>query len=110
MVEVTPRAPRASSLLCPSCSYRSEVSENELVPLDMEELRIVAEAANSSNKPWVYDPDFKGYPQSIVREGDVTLVAQCFESPDRPSVFTEFITTFDPPTILRLLDLLESCG
>lgn len=71
--------------------------------LALDELRRVASAADDLARPWTWEG---GYPQTVLRVGDVILVAQCFEEPDRPSVFAEFIATFDPPTVLQLLDRL----
>jgi hypothetical protein len=71
--------------------------------LDLDALKAVAEAANGNDgvsRPWTWRG---GYPQSIFRDGDAVLVADCFEGPDHPSVFAEFIATFDPPTVLALI-------
>lgn len=72
--------------------------------LDLTSLRTVAEAANADGRPWVWEG---GYPQRVLREGDVVIVADCSEDPDHPSRFAEFIATFDPPTVLWLLNLIE---
>ena len=70
------------------------------------ELREIAEAANPDHgRPWEWGND---YPQRITRQGDAVIVADCFESPDHPSVFAEYIATFDPPTVLALLDHLDA--
>lgn len=69
----------------------------------LSELRAVAQAADANGLPWEWTG---GYPQRVTREGDVVLVADCFEDPDKPSRFAEHIATFDPPTVLWLLDLL----
>ncbi len=68
----------------------------------LPDLRRVAEAADNGN-PWEWE---HAYPQRITRVGDVVLVADCFEDPDSPSVFAEYIATFDPPTVLALLAAL----
>jgi hypothetical protein len=60
----------------------------------------VAEAADADGRSWEWEG---GYPQRITRTGDVVIVADCFESPDAPSRFAEFIAIFDPPTVLALL-------
>ena len=76
------------------------------------ELRRVAEAADDDGRPWTWRASEAGgsggYPQTILRVGDVVLVANCYESPDYPARFAEFIATFDPPTVLALLDRLEA--
>lgn len=73
----------------------------------LAELLRVARAAqheDGMDRPWLWKG---GYPQTILREGDVTLVAQTFTDPDHVAHFAEFIATFDPPTVLRLLMELE---
>jgi hypothetical protein len=67
----------------------------------IESLRRIAEAADHQGRPWEWE---HAYPQRITRVGDVVLVAECFEDPDSPSRFAEFIATFDPPTVLALLE------
>lgn len=74
---------------------------------DLSTLRRVAEAADDERRPWEWQG---GYPQRVSREGDVVVVADCFEDPDHPSRFAEFIATFDPPMVLWLLDLLGPEG
>jgi len=73
----------------------------------LAELRAVAQAADADGRPWSWSG---GYPQRVLREGDVMLVADCFEDSDSPSRFAYFIATFDPPTVLWLLDLLGEGG
>lgn len=66
----------------------------------LEHMRRVAEAADDGGRPWFW----KGrYPQSVVREGDVVLIADTFTDPDFPADKAEFISTFDPPTVLAIL-------
>jgi chromosome condensin MukBEF complex kleisin-like MukF subunit len=65
-----------------------------------DELKQIAESANHGGREWYWRG---GYPQAIFREGDAVLVAECFENPDFPSRMAEFIATFDPPTVLKLL-------
>lgn len=67
-------------------------------------LRSVAEAADADGRKWYWRG---GYPQSIIREGDVVLVAQTLTNPDHRPEFAEFIAAFDPPTVLALLDRLQ---
>jgi hypothetical protein len=74
-------------------------------PLNLDHLRAVAEAADENGREWEWQG---GYPQRITRVGDVVIVADCFESPDHPSRFAEFIATFDPPTVLALLARREA--
>jgi hypothetical protein len=71
--------------------------------LALDELRRIASAADHGARPWTWSG---GYPQTVVRVGDVVLIAQCFDGPDTPANRAEFIATFDPPTVLRLLDRL----
>lgn len=71
---------------------------------DLERLREVAEAANDGDRAWTWKG---GYPQNVLRMGDVVLVADCFAEPDHPADFAEHIATFDPPTVLNLLNLVE---
>lgn len=73
--------------------------------VDLTSLRRIAEAADADGRTWEWQG---GYPQKIIREGDVIVVADCFESPDAPAVFAEHIATFDPPMVLWLLDLIDS--
>lgn len=72
------------------------------------ELRRVAEAADADGREWTWKASESdgsaGYPQHILRVGDVVLVAQTYDDPDRPATFAEFIAAFDPPTVLALLD------
>lgn len=73
--------------------------------LDLDHLRAVAKRADADGRPWTWAG---GYPQAIVREGDVVLVAETFENPDMTADFAEFIATFDPPTVLALLEPWEA--
>jgi hypothetical protein len=77
--------------------------------LDLTALRRVAVAANRDSKRWFWKPSEKdgaaGYPQIVLREGDVGLICETYDSPDRPAITPEFIATFDPPTVMALLDL-----
>ena len=72
--------------------------------MTLAELRAIAEAADNGNA-WEWE---HAYPQRITRTGDVVLIADCFEDPDSPSRFAEFIATFDPPTVLALLDRITA--
>ena len=75
------------------------------VNLDLDALERIAQAADADGRPW----EWKGeYPQTVIRIGDVALVADTFEDPDSPSRFAEFIATFDPPTVLALLALARA--
>lgn len=69
---------------------------------DFEHLTRIAVAANADDRKWIWKG---GYPQAILREGDVVLVAETFTDPDHTADFAEFISTFDPPTVLELLRL-----
>jgi hypothetical protein len=77
----------------------------------LAELRRVASAADDDGREWTWKASERegsgGYPQQVLRVGDVVLVAECYESPDFPSRFAEFIAAFDPPTALALLDGLQ---
>lgn len=72
--------------------------------MSLDHFRQVALAADDGRRPWFWRG---GYPQTVSREGDAILIADVFEDPDSPARFAEFIATFDPPTVLFLLDLLE---
>lgn len=69
----------------------------------IDHLFMVASAANSEgmNRPWEWGGD---YPQVISRQGDAVLIANTYDSPDHPARMAEFIATFDPPTVLALLE------
>lgn len=43
------------------------------------------------------------YPQTIEREGDVVLVAECFEGPEHPPVFANHICESDPISVRELV-------
>lgn len=73
--------------------------------LDLMGLRATAERADADGRRWLWEG---GYPQTVLREGDVVLVANTFESPDHPSIFAEYIAIFGPPTVLALLDALQA--
>lgn len=72
--------------------------------LDLVHLRAVAEAVPARRWEWS-GRGANGYPQQVIGQGDASLVAECYESPDHPSAFAEFIATFDPPTVLALLEM-----
>jgi hypothetical protein len=72
--------------------------------LDTERLRKVATAADDDGRPWLWGGK---YPQRVLRVGDTLIVADCFEDPDSPSRFAEFIATFDPPTAIALVAEME---
>jgi hypothetical protein len=48
-------------------------------------------------------PGGGGYPQQVLRVGDVALICECYDEPDYPSVTAEYIATFDPPTVRALI-------
>jgi hypothetical protein len=77
---------------------------------ELDNLEGVALMADHGGRRWVHRRSDKGYPQTILREGDVVLVAECFEGPQYPPLFTDFITTFDPPTVLRLIAAARDRG
>jgi hypothetical protein len=68
----------------------------------LEEIEQVANAADADGRPWEWEG---GYPQRVLRVGDVVIVADAFEDPDSPSRFAEHIATADPPTVLWLVSL-----
>jgi hypothetical protein len=68
----------------------------------LEEVERIALAADEGGRPWEWTG---GYPQGVLRVGDVVVVADCFEDPDSPSRFAEHIATADPPTVLWLIEL-----
>lgn len=79
------------------------MAQLEPTPQADADLMAVAKAADEEGRPWEWQG---GYPQRVLRVGDVAIVADVFESPDAPSRFAEFISTFDPPTVISLLALL----
>lgn len=90
----------------PVCDRRSTMHEGQSSsPWDesLVRLRAVAEAADESGRRWFWKG---GYPQNILREGDVVLVAQTLTDPDHRPEFAEFIAAFDPPTVLAMIDRL----
>lgn len=73
---------------------------------EIERLRSVAGAAMTGHS-WEWSGRGEhGYPQQVISQGDAALIAECYEGPDFPSSIAEFIATFDPPTVLNLLDRL----
>jgi hypothetical protein len=75
--------------------------------MTLEEMMRIAEAADAEGRSWEWE---HAYPQRVTRVGDVVLVAECFEDPDAPSRFAEFIATFDPPTVLALIHRIQELG
>jgi hypothetical protein len=77
--------------------------------LDLTALRRVAKAADRGGRPWVWQASEAegrgGYPQHVLRDGDAALICETYDSPDHSAITPEFIATFDPPTVLALLDL-----
>jgi hypothetical protein len=77
--------------------------------LDLTALRRVARATDKGGRPWVWHASEAegraGYPQHVLREGDVGLICETYDEPDHPATTPEYIATFDPPTVLALLDL-----
>lgn len=69
--------------------------------IDTAALRQVAEAVSDRPREWRWSGQ---YPQQIISQGNVVIIAECHESPDHPSRHAEYIATFDPVTILALLD------
>lgn len=79
----------------------------------IEAMRQAAERASSNDeglgyyRPWAIRTNEKGYPQTILREGDVVLVAECFEGPEHPPVFAEHIVTSHPRAVLDLIEYVR---
>jgi hypothetical protein len=77
--------------------------------LDLTALRRIALAADKGDRPWFWlasqSAERGGYPQQVLREGDVCLICETYDEPDYPAITPEFIATFDPPTVLSLLAL-----
>lgn len=75
-----------------------DLSEEELA-----EVEGCALMADHGGRRWIRKDPLKGYPQTIFRDGDVVLVAQCYEGPETyPPLFADHIARSDPATILRL--------
>jgi hypothetical protein len=72
--------------------------------LDLARLRSIAEAVGDRPRDWEWAG---GYPQQVISQGNVHLIAECYEDPDSPSTVAEYIATFDPRTILALLAEVE---
>jgi hypothetical protein len=87
------------------CCFASGAAE--AVNLDFDHLISVACAIDGDARPWTWHaserPDGGGYPQQVIRVGDVALICECYDEPDHPSVTAEYIATFDPPTVRALL-------
>lgn len=77
--------------------------------LDLTKLRQIARAADRDGHPWFWHAseavDKGGYPQQVMREGDVALIATTYDEPYNRAITPEYIAAFDPPTVLALLDL-----
>ena len=108
-VERTPNGEALAMRNAAADQPRSASAEQRRGKADMSafaSLRRVAENADHGRRPWVIAND-KAYPQTILREGDVALIANTFTDPGHDPVEAEFIATFDPPMVLWLLDLVE---
>jgi hypothetical protein len=79
------------------------------VLLDLTALRRIAVAADKDGRPWFWKASQAstsgGYPQHVIRKGDVGLICETYDEPDYPSITPDYIATFDPPTVIALLDL-----
>ena len=73
--------------------------------LDVSAIRQVAEAVGDRPREWRWSGQ---YPQQITSQGNVVIIAECYESPDHPSRHAEYIAMMDPPTTLALLDALDA--
>lgn len=77
--------------------------------LDLTALRRIAVATDKGGRSWFWQASQAatrgGYPQHVLREGDVGLICETYDEPDYPAITPEFIATFDPPTVLALLAL-----
>lgn len=77
-----------------------------LAEIDEARLRAVANAVGDRPRDWEWTGVGEhGYPQQVISQGNVHLIAEVYESPDHPSSIAEYIATFDPKTVLALLDL-----
>lgn len=80
-------------------------------------LRTIAQAADTvggnggGGRRWVaqpsLNPEHPGYPQSIVRMGDVVLIATTYDEPTGPLTLAQYIAAVSPPVVLALLDELD---
>lgn len=81
-------------------------------PQECQRLERIALAADREDRRWAWKASEAdgsgGYPQQIMRDGDATLIATCYDAPEYPATKAEFISTFDPPTVLRLLAALTA--
>lgn len=80
----------------------------ETKPVDVAALRKVVNAMGEHERPreWHYRTGCNGYPQTVYSEGDVCEIAVATNAPERP-IAANYITTFDPPTVLAMLDEIE---
>lgn len=70
---------------------------------ELDDIEGAALRADHEGRRWVMDLPTKGYPQRVLRQGDVVLVAECYEGPQFPPVFADHIIRSDPATVLRLV-------
>jgi hypothetical protein len=72
----------------------------------LDDIRARVDAAAPDGRKWTWKG---GYPQTVLSVGDVTLIAETFENPDKPSTCAEFIA-HAPEDIRYLLFLAEVGG
>lgn len=76
---------------------------------ELDEIEGAALVADHGGRRWFRRDPTKGYPQSIIREGDGVLVADCYEGPEvYPPFFADHIARSDPATVLRLVAEIRS--
>ena len=85
-------------------------------PLDIVRLAAIAEAVNDDDRAWAWRVNKPDAHQTVFRMGDAALIAETFDSTSnaphvdgRPVGTAEYIATFDPPTVLALLNALAEC-
>jgi hypothetical protein len=73
---------------------------------EVESLWRIAWAADRGSRAWSWHPSHnpaRPGVQTVDREGDACLIANCYDEPDERMCTAEYIAAFDPPTVLRLL-------
>jgi len=81
----------------------SDEAPQRLSDEELDAVEGAALMADHGGRRWLLRQNAKGYPQTVIRDSDVVLVAECFEGPEYPPVFADHITTSDPATVLRLI-------
>lgn len=80
-----------------------QTTENESL-IDLDALEALAMAVGDRPRAWEWrGVGDEGYPQQVVSQGNVHLIAECYEGPEHPSTIAEYIAGMDPVTVLELV-------